>query len=85
MDAGFQRTDEKMDAGFQRADEKRDAGFRRADDRFEALIREIAAVAQRADERLQEVSDQLTKRFILRLEVAAGLILAAILGTGIFG
>ena len=85
MELGFQQLVERMDAGFQRADEKMDAGFRRAGDRFEALLREIAATAQRADEKLQEVSDQLTKRFILRLEVAAGLILAAILGTGIFG
>lgn len=85
MDAGFERADEKMDAGFKRADEKMDAGFKRADERFETLIREIAVSARRADEKLQKVSDQLTKKFIFRLEMAAGLILAAILGTGIFG
>ena len=45
----------------------------------------MAATARRADEKLQEVLDQLTKKFIHRLEMAAGLILAAILGTGIFG
>ena len=85
MDAGFKRADARMDAGFKRADEKMDAGFKRTDERFEALIRELAASTRRADEKLQKVTDQLTRKFILRLEMIAGLILAAILGTGIFG
>ena len=85
MGAGFQRLVERMDAGFKRADARMDAGFKRTDERFEALIRELAASARRADEKLQKVTDQLTRKFILRLEMIAGLILAAILGTGIFG
>ena len=85
MEAGFKRADEKMEAGFKRADEKTDADYKRSDERFEALHRELAANARLADEKLQKVADQLTRKFILRLEMIAGLILAAILGTGIFG
>ena len=81
----FRRSDEKMELGLQQLVERMDAGFQRADGRFEALIREIAATARRVDEKLQERTDQLTRKFILRLEMAAGLILVAILGTGIFG
>lgn len=64
------------------------AGFRRLDERHEARGREMAESFRRVSEKLEEVrqaADQLTQKFILRVEMAALLILAAILGTGIFG
>ena len=48
----------------------------------------MTACFRRVDERLEETkkaTEELAQKFIRRAEVLAGLILAAILGTGIFG
>ena len=64
------------------------ANFRRVDGKFEAMGQEIAASARRTDEKLAALKEeigQLDQRFIRRLEWAVAVILAAILGSGIFG
>ena len=84
----FRRGDEKMNAGFQRADEKMDAGFQRIDEKFDAMGREIAAVLRKVDanrEEARKALEQYAQQLTRRLEMAVLLILAAILGTGIFG
>ena len=85
----------EIGVGFRRVDEKMDAGFRQVGEKFDAMGREIAAVSRRVDEKwekftekleeLRQESEQLAQQFIRRVELIALLILAAILGTGIFG
>lgn len=95
MAAGFADLRKEMAAGFQKADGKFDAmgkdmaaGFQKADNKFDAMGKDIAACFRRTDEKVAEVKDataELAQQFIRRVEVLALLILAAILGTGIFG
>ena len=78
----------EMGVGFRRVDEKMDAGFRQVGEKFDAMGREIAAISRRVDEKLEEArkaTEELAQQFIRRVEFIALLILAAILGTGIFG
>ena len=78
----------EMVVGFQRADDKMDAGFQQVRSKFDAMGREMTVCFRRVDERLEEAkkaTEELAQKFIRRAEVLAGLILAAILGTGIFG
>lgn len=64
------------------------ANFQRIDGKFEAMGQEIAASARRVDEKLavmREEIGQIDQRFVRRLELAVAVILAAVLGSGIFG
>lgn len=64
------------------------ANFRRIDDKFDSVGKEMAASARRVDEKfavMKESIDQIDQKFIRRLELAVAVLLAAVLGTGIFG
>ena len=64
------------------------ANFQRIDGKFEEMGQEIAASARRVDEKLvvmREEIGQIDQRFVRRLELAVAVILAAVLGSGIFG
>ena len=78
----------EMAAGFAELWKEMAAGFQKADGKFDAMGKDIAACFRRTDEKVAEVKDataELAQQFIRRVEVLALLILAAILGTGIFG
>ena len=84
MAAGFAELRKEMAAGFQKADDK----FEKVGERFDAMGKDIAACFRRIDEKAAEAKEataELAQQFIRRVEVLALLILAAILGTGIFG
>ena len=88
MAAGHADLRKEMAAGFAELRKEIAASSQKADDKSDAMGKDIAACFQRIDEKAAEAKEataELAQQFTRRVEVLALLILAAILGTGIFG
>ena len=84
----FRRVGEKVDMLGQKMAEKIEKSEEKMAEKIETSEEKMEVKMVRLDEKVEkarEEDDQRMKRLIFRLEMVAGLILAAILGTGIFG